>query len=101
MKEKSNYYFNDEYLPLSKKKEASEYLIRIIPEENMENKEENKDSNDDQIMQRQLFKVYQFFTGNDNKSYEIERNENNFQIPHDIIFGFILINIFMILLLKL
>lgn len=75
MNEKSNYY--NEYLPLSKKREAAEYLIRIIPKENMD---ENKNKNNDDLQnsQRKLFQVYQFFTGNDSQSYEIERNEYNY-----------------------
>ena len=61
-----------EYLPLEKKKEAAEYLIRIIPK-----KDENNSDNDLHNKQTKLFEIYKFFTGNNCESYEIEQNNDD------------------------
>ena len=66
---------NSQYLPLEEKKKAAKYLIRIIPK-----KLKDKDKLDSQDNQRKLFKIYKFFTGNDDEPYEIERNEYNYSI---------------------
>ena len=76
-----NYYYrnyNNEYIPLHKKEEAAKILICIIPKEN-ENKKD-KELSDPQNMQRNLFKLYNIFTKNNLKIYEIDRNESNFKI---------------------
>ena len=62
---------NSKVIPLEKKKEAAEYLIRIIPK-----KDENNSDNNLYNKQTKLFEIYKFFTGNNCESYEIEQNNN-------------------------
>ena len=58
-----------DYLSLSDKIKAAEYLIRIIPQKS-----------DDPFIdeQRKLFFIYKFFTQNNDKYFEINTNEHNY-----------------------
>ena len=60
---------NYDYLPLSDKIKAAQYLIRIIPQKS-----------DDPFFedQRNLFLIYKFFTQNDVNYFEININEPNY-----------------------
>ena len=82
-------YRGDDYLPVEKKIEAAEYLIRIIPtdlkikliNENKDNNDEKNEINENYVNniilnnQRMLFEIYNFFTGKKCEYYEIERDK--------------------------